>query len=180
PFLWFAHLLSDMCTKMGVPVPGWAFTQLLQFGRFGEKDRTLADITRYMYIKGYDFRHFLTMSSVPATIELCTRVYHKLTVSEQNAYALTYERDLQDIQEKMRLEKMLFAAHSVAMSGNVIKIALSHGNPLAFNVAQLFGFTKQSIEMVIMQARDKTTVKIVGNREEISKRWDELRDGEGK
>jgi hypothetical protein len=79
PLLWLAHLVSDVCTKQGIAIPGWGFTQLLQMGSFGEKERNVADITRWMYENGYDLRHFITMSAVPASIEMIVRMYHLLS-----------------------------------------------------------------------------------------------------
>jgi hypothetical protein len=44
---WFLHLLSDVATPMGIPVPGWSFTPLVQFGSFGPKELTAAELAHY-------------------------------------------------------------------------------------------------------------------------------------
>lgn len=175
PFLWISHILSDVCTKMGVPTPGWGLTQLLQFGEFGEKDRTVADLARYMYLEGYDLRHFISMGTVPGIVELCTRIYYKLTLEKSDPFTLTYSKDLKEIHNKIRLQKLLFTAHSAATGGNALKIFMHQGNPLAFNYPQLIAFTKQSIQMSAISTRDKTTEKIIRNREQINQEWHNVR-----
>ncbi len=171
PFIWFGHILSDLCTKMGIAIPGWGLTQLLQFGKVGEKDRIIADLAKWMYLEGYDLRHLLTMGTMPATIEIFTKLYFKLTIPEAELLSPLYAKDLNKIHNNIRLQKLLFIAHSVASSGNVMKIMLHQGNPLAFNTAQLFNFFKQSVEMGIVRSRETTGEKIIRNRERIDKEW---------
>jgi hypothetical protein len=174
PLLWFGHILSDVCTKMGIPIPGWGFTQLLQFGSFGEKDRTVADITRWMYLNGYDLRHFITMGTVPGVIELFTRIYFKYTLPKEELVSPAYAKNLKEIHDHVRLQKLLFAAHSVATSGNVLKIILHQGNPLAFNTAELLGFIKQSAKMKQIYTREKAGEKVIKGRESINKGWNNI------
>ena len=74
---------------------------------------------------------------------------------------------------------MLFLAHAMAASGNGIKIFLSSGNPLTFNLSQWLFLLKESIEIVKLAVRDKTTEKIIRNRQEIDKQWQQIK-GNGK
>ncbi|PGU01374.1 MULTISPECIES: hypothetical protein [Bacillus cereus group] len=171
PLIWLGHILSDVCTKMGIPIPGWGFTQLLQFESFGENSKKIADITRWMYLEGYDMRHLLTMSTVPAVIEMCTKMYLKFTLSKDEFSSPIYMRELQSIQNDIRLEKMIFIAHSVAVSGNVGKIMMYYGNPLTFNFSEWLAFAKQSVQMLLIQLRDSTGEKIVRNRTGIDEEW---------
>ncbi|UZD48725.1 hypothetical protein [Peribacillus frigoritolerans] len=173
PILWLGHLVSDLCTKMGLPIPGWGFTQLLQFGSFGENERTIADLTRWMYIEGYDLRHFLTIGTVPGIIELLTRIYFKCTLKKDELASPMYAKNLKELQENIRLQRLLFCAHSVAASGNIIKIILLQGNPLAFNTAELLAFIKQSIRIGQVNRRDKTGEKVIRNRDRINKEWND-------
>lgn len=159
---------------MGVPAPGWGFTQLLQFGEFGEKDRTLAELSRYMYLEGYDLRHFISMRTVPGIVEFCTRIYYKLTAEKNDPFTLSYSKDLKDIHSKVRLQRLLFTAHTIAMSGNALKLVAYQGNPLAFNYPQLMAFTKQSIQMSQVISREKTAEKIIRNREKINQEWKDI------
>lgn len=171
PFLWISHIISDVCTKMGVPAPGWGLTQLLQFGEFGEKDRTIAELSRYMYLEGYDLRHFVSMGTMPGIVEFCTRIYYKLTLEKSDPFTLSYSKDLKDIHNRVRLQKLLFTAHTIAISGNAMKIVAHQGNPLAFNYPQLIAFTKQSIQMFQVKTCDKTAEKVIRNREQIDREW---------
>ncbi|MEB2275519.1 hypothetical protein LAV82_16040 [Bacillus sp. ILBB4] len=108
---------------------------------------------------------------MPATIEIFTKLYFKLTIPEAELLSPLYAKDLNKIHNNIRLQKLLFIAHSVASSGNVMKIMLHQGNPLAFNTAQLFNFFKQSVEMGIVRSRETTGEKIIRNRERIDKEW---------
>ena len=78
PFIWLGHIISDVFTSAGIPIPGWTYLQMLQFGSFGEKKRTIADFSRYMYYCGYDLRHLVTMSSTKVIIQFVVRLYHFL------------------------------------------------------------------------------------------------------
>ncbi|MGL5081933.1 MAG: hypothetical protein ACRC8A_10650 [Microcoleaceae cyanobacterium] len=53
------HLISDVATPMGLPAPLMTLIQGINVGSFGEKGRTVGEIARWMYLNGYDFRHFL-------------------------------------------------------------------------------------------------------------------------
>ncbi|MEI5893505.1 hypothetical protein DXB51_13675 [Bacillus cereus] len=174
PLIWLGHILSDVCTKMGIPIPGWGFTQLLQFESFGENSKKIADITRWMYVEGYDIRHFLTMSTVPVVIEMCTKMYFKFTLSKDDFLSPIYIQELKSIQNNIRLEKMIFIAHSVAVSGNIGKIMMYDGNPLAFNFSEWLAFAKQSVQMLLIQLRDSTGERIVRNRSKIDKEWEDI------
>jgi len=178
PLIWLGHILSDVCTKMGIPIPGWEFTQLLQFGNLGENSKTIADITRWMYVEGYDIRQFLTMGTVPAIIEMCTKMYFKFTLSKDEFLYPIYIKELKSIQNNIRLEKMIFIAHSVAVSGNIGKIMMYHGNPLAFNFSEWLVFAKQSVQRLLIQSRDATGEKIVRNRNRIDEEWKNIMDME--
>lgn len=178
PLIWLGHLVSDLCTKMGLPIPGWGFTQLLQFGTFGEKDRTIADITKYMYLKGYDVRHFAAMSIVPGTIELIIRAYHLL--SNLNKKEALFSPDQQPILYKeieitssnMKLHKMLFFSHLIATSGNALKIFASGSDPLALNLPQWIAFIKECHAVSKIVTRDKKSEMIIRNRNNIDEEWD--------
>ena len=69
---------------------------------------------------------------------------------------------------------MIFIAHSVAVSGNIGKIMMYHGNPLAFNFSEWLVFAKQSVQRLLIQSRDATGEKIVRNRNRIDEEWKTL------
>ena len=149
PILWLGHLLSDVFTRMGLPIPGWSYLQLLQFGSFGEKQRTIAEVARYMYLEGYDLRHLLSMSSTNAVIELIVRLYYHLVCKKRpDKFVLTAEKEYVEVQNKIKLHNMLFVSYSVASCGNIAKICAYQGNPTAFNLPLWLGMIKESITQV--------------------------------
>lgn len=182
PFLWLGHIISDMCTKMGVPIPGWSFLQLLQFGSFGSNHQTIADISRWMYLNGYDLRHFITMSVPVAAIEIIVRGYHYLSsleTPEQIEYSLrdsVASKELTQIKSNLKLHKMLFLAHAIAASGNALKVFVYSGNPLAINLTQWLFFLKESVNVVRASMRDRTPEILIRNRSKINQEWEEIQN----
>lgn len=179
PIIWLAHIVSDICTKQGIPIPAWGFSQLLQVGNFGVKYRTMADLSRWMYINGYDLRHFVTMSVPVAVIEIIIRAYHYLShVKKQDldlSFKPIYQGDLDKIESNLKLHKMLFLAHTFAASGNVAKVIAYQGNPLAINFAEWIRWLDESINIVSALTRDKTPEMIQRNRQKIDAEWEEIK-----
>ncbi|MEG2246661.1 MAG: hypothetical protein RR942_14130 [Romboutsia sp.] len=177
PIVWVGHIISDICTRQGLPVPGWGFLQILQVGSFGEKDRSIAQISEWMYLNGYDLRHFATMSAVPAIIEIIIRAYHGLSQVENNETVLNSiaENEIKEMKDSLKLQKMLFLSHGFATSGNVIKVLANEGNPLAINVSEWSFFIKESIKMTNAVTRDTTIEKTVRNRENINNNWESIK-----
>ncbi|MBE9249919.1 hypothetical protein IQ226_12240 [Dolichospermum sp. LEGE 00240] len=182
PLIWLGHIISDMSTKMGVPIPGWAFLQLMQFGFYGSDTKTIADISRWMYLNGYDLRHFITMSVPVTVIEIIVRGYHYLSCldsAEQLQYSLhtsIANREMYQIQSNLKLHKMLFLAHAISASGNALKIFTYAGNPLAINLPQWLFFAKESLTILQAVTRDTTPKKIVRNRDKINDAWDKIKN----
>lgn len=61
--LQFGHLLSDVFTHMGLPLPGWTALLTVPFGSFGEQEQTVGQLARWMYLRGYGTWHLVTMAS---------------------------------------------------------------------------------------------------------------------
>jgi hypothetical protein len=126
------HLISDVCTKNGLPVPFACLTQLMKFGKFKRangKTATIAEMGKYMYYQGYDLRHFVTMGVVPAVIELIVRGYFLI-----KHFIINDDMEIKTLYPKLR--SMLLVSHTIASAGNAGKIALKGGNPLSFNYAE--------------------------------------------
>mgnify|MGYP006270360583 CR=1 FL=1 len=182
PLLWLGHIISDMCTKIGVPIPGWGFLQLLQFGSFGSNNQTIADISRWMYLNGYDLRHFISMSVPVAAIEIIVRGYHYLSSLEapeqieHSLHSSVASKELLQIESNLKLHKMLFLAHAVAASGNALKVFVYSGNPLAINLTQWLFFLKESVNIIRDLMRDRTPEIIIRNRSKINQEWEEIKN----
>ena len=176
PLIWIAHIVSDICTKQGIPIPGSAFTQFLQFGSFGNKEHNVADISRWMYQNGYDLRHLMTMAIVPASIEIIIRIYHSMRTNalKDDSPQLLIDSELKAMKSELKLEKMLFASHIFASTGNALKVFSMAGNPMAINMVEWGVLLKKSITILKASQRDMTVEKILYNRELINDNWCEL------
>lgn len=133
------HLLSDVATPAGLPAPLFTLFQLVDsdspFVRTinrKEVQASWADIAKYMYMEGYDLRHFFTMGMSPGLVSALIwgywfgRSYVEGGTSEQRRL------------EKAKLASMLLVGHSIATSGNLLKTGLIYEwNPLALNYAQI-------------------------------------------
>ncbi len=176
PILWLGHLLSDVFTRMGLPIPGWSYLQLLQFGSFGEKQRTIAEVARYMYLEGYDLRHLVSMSSTNAVIELIVRLYYHLVCKKRSdKFVLTAEKEYVEVKNKIKLHNMLFVSYSVASCGNIAKICAYQGNPTAFNLPLWLGMIKESVtQITILKRNSKEHEKTIENRHIIDENFEKL------
>ncbi len=169
--LHMGHLISDGATPMGLPAPFMGLIQGINIGGFGEKEKSVGEIARWMYLNGYDFRHFLVSGLTPAVIEIILRAYIMLRhYSEHGEIGW----DEVTVFNHPKYRSMLLMAHSIATMGNVGKITLMHGNPLAINYAEwmaLFGYLIPHVKYLCF---DKHRLKIE-HLEKINKSgWDEL------
>jgi len=132
------HLISDVATPMGLPAPFMTLMQGLNVGSFGEKGRSVGEIARWMYLNGYDFRHFLVSGITPAVIEIVLRAYIMLRhYSEHGEIKF-------DLASHPKYRSMLLMAHGIATTANVGKVILTK-NPLAINYAEYMAFIRYLI-----------------------------------
>jgi hypothetical protein len=130
------HLISDVGTPMGLPAPLMTLFQGINVGSFGEKGRTVGELARWMYLNGYDLRHFVVSGITPAVIEIVLRSYIMLRhYAEQGEVKLL-------VAQSPKYRSMLLAAHGVAAAANAGKVALYQGNPLAINQAEWMAFLR--------------------------------------
>jgi len=134
----FAHLLSDVFTKTGLPCPFMSLLQLctgkspFALRENGEKV-SFTDVARFLYANGYDMRHFATMGIEPLFIEVCIRTYYNFCYFDS---LLDHDKD---VRHKVKKSSLLTATHSFASCGNIIKMWTIGWNPLAFNYAEFIG-----------------------------------------
>lgn len=168
---WFGHLLSDVTTKMGIPIPGWCLLKKLDFGSFGSKDRTISEVAEYMYLNGYDVRHLMTMSVVNMVIALLCRLYFKFLGEVKEESALLSQREYVEIKNKIKFHRICAIAHSIAVAGNITKLYVK-GNPNAFNLPLVVGFIKEAVIQAKILARDtKEFEEAVEARYVIDNNW---------
>lgn len=166
-----AHLLSDVTTSKGIPVPFSSLIRLCNFGEFHGptgKKRTLSDLALWMYHNGYDLRHFVTMSITPATIEIILRAYIMI-----RHY---FEKDELKfkIANSPKYRSMLLVAHAIACAGNAGKIYFYGGNPLALNYAEWIALVRYLIPSIKYWLKDKHINKLNHYLELNRKGWDNL------
>jgi hypothetical protein len=140
-----SHLLSDVFTSCGLPLPGWSFLRLINAGSID--GQTVSDLARQMYLRGYDSWHLLTMSTSVAAGELVLRSGWAL-----RAVLDTKWRNRCDEESRLagtsrlgahpRFLTMALITHGIATLANAGKIAAYHGNPLAWNAPQWAAFAR--------------------------------------
>ncbi|TAL69296.1 MAG: hypothetical protein EPN82_07075 [Bacteroidetes bacterium] len=153
--LQLGHLLSDVGTKMGIQPPFFTLFQGINFkNKFSPKNRTIGEIARWMYINGYDFRHFLTMGVTPGTIEIILRTY----------LMIRHYFEKGEIEFKLannpKYRSMLLSAHSIACLSNAGKVAIYQANPLAINYTEWLALIRYLVPSLKYWVFDKTRLKL--------------------
>ena len=162
------HLISDVATPMGLPAPLMTLFQALNVGSFGEKGRTVGQLARWMYLNGYDLRHFVASGVTPLVIDIVLRAYIMLRhYSEHGEVKLA-------VAQSPKYRSMLLAAHGVAAAANAGKVALYQGNPLAINQAEWMAFLRYLFPHMKYWMFDRQRLKL-GQMERTNEAgWDEL------
>ncbi len=165
------HLISDAGTKMGIPPPFFTLFQGINVrDPLSPKDRTIGEMARWMYLNGYDLRHFITMGITPAVIEIVLRGYVMIR------HYSTHGEVKFAIAGNPKYRCMLLAAHAVACAGNGGKIALMQGNPLAINYAEWLALLRYLLPSVKYWVLDRNRLKIEHMRSTNEQAWQELCD----
>lgn len=173
PFMWFGHLLSDLFTSAGVPIPEGTLLRAIQLGEFGQNGRTFGELVDWMYINGYDMRHLATMATSTAAMNLIIGLYLAYISSlGESTSRLLSEREYVEVKKNERKTKMKFIASSVAVAGNVAKICAYQGNPNAFNYAVWYEMIKDAIAEVTILTKDKTAEKAIEARHVLDENFD--------
>lgn len=162
------HLISDVATPMGLPAPFMSLIQGLNVGSFGDKGRTAGEIARWMYLNGYDFRHFLVSGITPAVIEIILRAYIMLRHYSE------YGETKLNVASNPKYRTMLLMAHGIATLGNTGKIVLMQGNPLAINYAEWMAFIRYLIPSFKYWIFDKKQLQIRHLERITQSKWNQL------
>lgn len=167
----FGHLISDVATPMGLPAPFMTLIQGINAGSFGDKNRTIGEIARWMYLNGYDFRHFLVSGLTPAVIEITLRAYIMLKHYSEHGDTKF------NVASNPKYRTMLLMAHSIATLGNAGKITLMQGNPLAINYAEWIAFIRYLIPSLKYWVFDQSRLRIEHLSQINADGWDQLLQG---
>jgi hypothetical protein len=167
----FLHLLSDVSTKRGLPVPFASVFRLLDVGHFKRangKTATISELMGWMYHNGYDLRHFAVMGTTPAAIEIILRMYIMIrSYSERNDTEFLLGRN-------PKYRSMLLSAHSIASAANVGKVYLRQGNPLAINYAEWMALVRYLAPSIKYWMFDKAELELRHMESITNKEWDSL------
>jgi hypothetical protein len=162
------HLMSDVFTPMGVPAPLWSLGPLADFGALGPDDQTIGELARGMYVDGYDFRHFLTMSTSVAAVGYVLRGYFFLRRRFDEEYGRLIQAESSsgtvDSRNHPRMRSMELVGHLVATAANAGKASVYGGNPLAINYAQWLLFISSSF--AFMGSYDLNTSNVLAKHTE--------------
>lgn len=162
------HLISDVATPMGLPAPFMTLIQGINVGSFGEKNRSVGEIARWMYLNGYDFRHFLVSGITPAVIEIVLRAYIMLRhYSEHGETKFS-------ICSHPKYRSMMLTAHLIATLGNAGKITLLQGNPLAINWAEWLAFFRYLFPTIKYWVFDQNQLRLQHMEQLNEASWNEL------
>jgi hypothetical protein len=170
------HLASDVGTRAGLPAPLMPLLQFLQMGAIGDKERTIGELSRLMYVKGYDFGHFLAMSVTPLLIEVIVRAcYAVKRMIEGHSLMESIPMRLPGGTSPPKLQTMLFTAHLIATSANAGRVCLGPAfNPLALNYPQWVAFGKYSLEQLRWVLWEKENRRLNHVQKQLDADWEDL------
>lgn len=137
------HFKSDITTSMGLPAPLMGLFNLMQFGKIGEEEQTIAEIVQGMYYEGFDFIHFCSQSIPVMVSEVIVRLGYAIKrIKEgnriQDSIPLSLNRE-----KNPKLGTMLFIAHAGATAANAGMIYFTN-NLMAIQYPQWIAFAKYS------------------------------------
>ena len=168
---YLGHLLSDVCTARGLPIPGFFLTQFFA----GNKD-SIARVAEAMYKDGYDVRHLASMSTPVIIKNLIINGYLWLTQSEQTESSSIAMKEIQENKRIAYKYKLRLVSDAVCCSGNVLKFFIppTSGNMTALNLPEWAGLLTDTIITLKYQLREKNVEQVMRNREIINDNWIKL------
>jgi hypothetical protein len=165
------HLISDVATPMGLPAPFMTLMQGINIGSFGEKKRSVGQIARWMYLNGYDLRHFLASGITPAVVEIVLRAYIMIRHYSEHGEVKF------DLASHPKYRSMLLMAHGIATTANAGKvILLTGGNPLAINYAEYMAFIRYLIPSLKYWLFDQQHLSLEHMEKINESEWNDLLD----
>ncbi len=119
--IFYEHLLSDVATPMGLPVPTMTLFNFITFGCIGKEGKSFSEISRLMYYRKYDFRHFVAMLLPVLMIEVTIRRPGLSMVSRNDCnYGVREESSDLERERKRKIRTMLLTTYAVAICVNFV------------------------------------------------------------
>ena len=169
---YFGHLLSDVCTARGLPVPGMILTQFFRNGLDDKK--SVGAVVEQMYQDGYDFRHLASMSTPVVVKNLIIELYIRFFRSSEiiNLQPIAAKEIVTQKQAAFKY-RLILISDAVSCGGNVVKFFIppTMGNVTALNIPEWCSLLKNTIYELKYQLRDKSVEKALYNREVINQNW---------
>lgn len=173
---YLGHLLSDVCTARGLPIPGFIMTQF-----FCGDGSSLARMAEQMYIDGYDLRHLASME-VPVLVKnMITDAYCGMCqLEEAKAIGPIAEKQIRENRQKAYKYKLRLVSDVVSCSGNVLKFFVppTRGNMTALNLPEWISLIQDAIIDIKYRMRDKNVENVIVDRAVINANWDKLLIGD--
>jgi len=140
------HLISDIVTPAGLPLPGWSALLTIDHTMPGAT-HTVGELSRWMYVKGYDTWHLPSLAAPLLGIEAVLRGYLALRELVDGEYRedldIDRARSASDrVSDLPRFAVMSLIAQGVAAAGNAGRITFSGANPLTLNYLLWLGFAR--------------------------------------
>ena len=164
------HLISDVATPMGLPAPFMTLMQGINIGSFGKKKRSVGEVARWMYLNGYDLRHFIASGITPAVVEIVLRAYIMIR------HYSDHEEVKFDLASHPKYRSMLLMAHGIATTANAGKVILMGGNPLAINYAEYMAFIRYLIPSLKYWLFDQQRLRLEHMEKINESGWNDLLD----
>lgn len=167
---YLGHLLSDVCTARGLPVPGFVLTQFFTNG----DGKSIAKIAEEMYRDGYDLRHLASMSTPVVVKNFIIEIYLSFFKTEViKPIATIAEKEINHNKYLAEKYSLILISDAVSCSGNVLKFFIppTMGNMTALNLPEWISLIKNTINTLSYQLRDKKVEQTISNRETISRNW---------
>ena len=169
---YLGHLLSDVCTSRGLPIPGFITTQF-----FAGRNNSIAKIAEAMYKDGYDLRHLVSMTTPVFVKNVITDAYFNMYVKDQGRTIETIaEKQIRENRDGIYKYKLRLMSDGVCCGGNVLKFFIppTSGNITALNIAEWSSLIKDAIINLKYQFRDKSAEQVLASREIINDNWVKL------
>lgn len=171
-FYYLGHLLSDVCTARGLPIPGFIMTQF-----FAGDDTSIARIAEQMYKDGYDLRHLASMTTPVYIKNMITDVYYRMCIQKETKIIGTIaEKQICENRKIAYKYKLRLISDTVSCGGNVLKFFIppTMGNVTALNLPEWTSLIKDTAINLKYQMREKNIENLICNREIISDNWRQL------
>ena len=179
-----AHLLSDAYTTRGVQAPGWTLLNVLPYASDGKRVEagSLVGFGADMYGKGYESRHFLTMATSVAAVEIVLRAYWALRCQYDEEYAHDVQREAElssskSVSDHPRYLVLAFGAHALVCAANAGKVVLSGNNFLLVNALEWTRFVQVALQLAESRSASPTDVLIrtgLSNIEALANGWPDI------